>query len=391
MNKKLKTALIILITAVLTCALCLGIIKKEPSGSGTAEFKGTATKTHNITILNLSGTWFEMGRQYGALAKGQLQDVFAFCNDMIEKKEGNSEKAISIVGTQVEQMPYTIREFFRGAAETSGLSVDQLYVTNAVERIAGLPQCSMVAVWGDYAEDKMVIGRNYDYGDTFSKLKNDVLVTVFNPSDGALSTAIVGYAGEIYAVNGMNEAGIFLELNNGKPSAPMSSPDERITGTTLLLDLLFEADSLELVDRYFNTMLCSSSYIINVLDGTRARSYEWCPIGVKHGEDDNPEGMLVSTNHYVDPDWEMEPPTDENSWESFTRRNNLIDLCESMKGGIDAEDMKKIITTSIEDGGSENELTVYQIVAEPADRVLWVKTVESDQWAEVDLKDYWKH
>ncbi len=312
MSRKQKMAVWIILTliVVLLGSLILFNIKADPKAS---QDRGTSTAMENITVLNLSGTWYEMGRQYGRLAKEQLNEVFAFCEDMIEAREGNADKAVSIVGNQVEQMPYTIREFFRGAAETSGFRAEQLYVVNAVERIAGLPKCSMAAVWGDYAKERMVIGRNYDYGEIFAELRNDVLVTVFNPSDGALSTAIIGYAGEIYAVNGMNEAGLFLELNNGKPSAPMSPPDERITGTTLLLDVLFEADSLEFLDRYFNTMQCSSSYIINVLDGNSARSYEWCPIGVKHGENDNPAGMLVSTNHFVNPDWELETPTDEES------------------------------------------------------------------------------
>ena len=351
---------------------------------------GTSRTIENITVLNLSGTWFEMGRQYGELAQRQLRDVFDFCNRMIEAKEGNAASAVSIVGKQIEQMPYTIREFFRGAAETSGLSLEQLYVANAVERIAGLPKCSIAAVWGDYAKDCMVIGRNYDYGEIFYELCGDVLVTVFNPADGALSTAIIGYAGEIYVVNGMNEAGLFLELNNGKASAPMSAPNDRITGTTLLLDVLFEADSLEYLDRYFNTVLCSSSYIINVLDGKQARSYEWCPIGVKHGEDDQPDGLLVSTNHYVNPDWDLQEPTDETSWKSFTRRENLLKQCENAKGNIDAEIMKQIITTPIEEGGATSDLTVYQIVAEPSNGILWVKTVESTNWARVNLNDCWQ-
>ncbi len=52
--------------------------------------------------------------------------------------------------------------------------------------------------------------------------------------------------------------------------------------------------------------------------------------------------------------------------------------------------MKRIITTSIEDGGSVSELTVYQIVAVPEKGILWVKTVDSDRWARIDLNEYWQ-
>ena len=384
-QKRLSKILSFVLTALILIGACNFALAETDSGTA-----GVSAQIGNITVVSLSGTWYEMGRQYGELANDQLNEVFALCDRIIESNEGNSEKAVAIIGKQVEQMPYTIREFFRGAAETCDLTVDQLYTANAVERVAGLPQCSMAAVWGDYASGQMVVGRNYDYGEIFAELKNDVLVTVFNPSDGALSTAIIGYAGEIYAVNGMNEAGIFLELNNGKPSAPIKSPDERITGTTLLLDVLFEADSLDYLDLYFNTVLCSSSYIINAVDGSHVRSYEWCPNGVKHGEDYNAEGLLVSTNHYNNPDWDLAEPTDETSWESFTRRSNLISLCEGMKGEIGAEEMKTIISVPLEEGGAMNELTVYQIVAQPESRTLWVRSVGSEEWAEIDLNSYWQ-
>lgn len=349
---------------------------------------GRADDYGKVTVVSLYGTWYEMGQQYGRLAKRQLEEVCAFCEQIVDASEDNQKRAESVIRQQAEQMPYTIRQFFQGAVETSGLTLEKLFYANAVERIAGLPKCSLAAVWGDFAKGNMVLGRNYDYGKIFSQLDDAVLVTVFHPSDGALATAIMGYAGEIYAVNGINEAGIFLELNNGKASAPISSPNPRITGTTVLLDVLFEADSLQLLDRYFNTNLCSSSYIINAADGEAVRSYEWCPIGVKHGEDYHFEGLLASTNHYVNPDWETQSATEDNSMKSFTRRDNLITLCENAKGTIDAAKMQEIISVPIENGGAANELTVYQLVVEPADRMLWIRTDFEDSWQQIDLKPY---
>lgn len=67
-------------------------------------------------------------------------------------------------------------------------------------------------------------------------------------------------------------------------------------------------------------MLCSSSYIINVANKEEIRSYEWCPIGIQHGEVYNETDLLASTNHYINPDWDLAQPTDETSWNSLTRR-----------------------------------------------------------------------
>ena len=349
---------------------------------------GTKTSMNGINVVDLHGTWHEMGRQYGALLKDELTEVYLFVKTIIQYSVGNAKKADSIIEVQTAQTPYRISEFMRGAAETSGLTVEQLQAVNAVERIGGLPKCSAVFCWDDYAAGPLVIGRNYDYSDAFALLKDDVAVTVYHPADGSLAVATVGYVGEIYAVNGLNEKGIFMELNNGKPSANIKSPDSRITGTTMLFSALFEIDELEDWDLFFSTVNCSSPYIINVADSRLARSYEWCPVGFKPGGSDLPDGLLVSTNYYVNPEWLFALPSDEASWQGLTRRNNLIALSEKAKGGIDAQKMLDIIETSVEDGGAMDELTVFQMVVVPESRNLWIRVIGGSGWTQIDLSGF---
>ncbi|MEG0825638.1 MAG: C45 family peptidase [Oscillospiraceae bacterium] len=343
-----------------------------------------------IKIADLRGTWYEMGRQYGKLMSAELNDVRAFVELVVEASDDNKAKADKVIATQNAQMTYTLRQFFAGAVETSGMTEYELHLCNAVERIAGLPQCSAAAVWGDYAADTLLMGRNYDYMENFDMLSDDVVVTVYHPADGSLATATIGYTGEIYAVNAMNEKGIFMELNNGTPSAKIKSPDARITGTTALFEVMFEAETLDYLDIFFNTTACSSSYIINVVDSQSARSYEWCPTGVKRGDGVLPDGLMVSANHYLNPDWTFEVPTDDTSWQSITRRQNLIDLCNKEKGSIDAQKMMQIIETPLEDGGAMNPLTVYQIVAEPQTMTLWLKVVDASDWTQIDMASFLK-
>lgn len=349
---------------------------------------GTKTGMNGVSVVDLHGTWHEMGRQYGALLKDELAEVYLFVETIIQYSVGNAAKAESIIAAQTAQTPYRIGEFMRGAAETSGLTVEQLQAVNAVERIGGLPKCSALFCWDGYAAGPLVIGRNYDYSDAFALLKDDVAVTVYHPADGSLAVATVGYVGEIYAVNGLNEKGIFMELNNGKPSANIKSPDARITGTTMLFSALFEIDELEDWDLFFSTVNCSSSYIINVADSHLARSYEWCPVGFKPGGTDLPDGLLVSTNYFVNPEWLFAVPSDQASWQGLTRRNNLIALSENAKGGIDAQKMMEIVETSVEDGGAMNELTVFQMVVVPESKQLWIRVIGGSGWAPIDLSGY---
>lgn len=350
--------------------------------------QGIRAERNGITVVSLSGTWREMGRQYGVLMKDKLEEVHTFVETIIEYSIGNAEKAESIVQTQMLQTPYRISEFFEGAAETSGLTVEELQAVNAVERIGGLPKCSGVFCWGEYASGPLVIGRHYDYSDAFALLKDDIAVTVYHPADGSLAAATIGYAGEIYAVNAINEKGIFMELNNGRPSANIKSPDTRVTGTTMLFYAMFETDALDDWELFFTTTNCSSSYIINVADSLRALSYEWCPVGMKHGEADLPEGLLVSTNYYVNPDWEFAVPSDDDSWKGLTRRRNLIDLCEAGKGKIDDRAMMSIIDTPLEEGGARSDLTVYQLVVVPESKTLWLKVIGGSDWLRIDLAGF---
>ena len=264
------TAAVLVLALAAGAAALIGSRGAVSAGDPMVFEQGRKVKNGCVSVVDLRGTWREMGRQYGKLMESELRDVYAFTELIIEARVGNSDKADSIVQVQTRQTPYRIREFFEGAAETSGFTVEQLQRINAVERIAGLPRCSAAAVWGDYAASSLVFGRNYDYADVFAELYDDVAVTVYHPADGALAAATVGYVGEIYAVNALNEKGIFLELNNGKPSAPVSSPNDRVTGTTMLFSSLFECDELGDLELFFNTVNCSSSYIINAADSSRA-------------------------------------------------------------------------------------------------------------------------
>ena len=206
------------------------------SDQGTAFENGFRTDRGPVRVADLRGTWREMGRQYGFLLQSELRDIVSFVDGILSAGSGNRQAALKIRDSLSARMSFPLRAFFAGAAETSGLSVEQLYSANAVEYIAGLPACSAIAVWGDYAADRLVFGRNYDYGESFLRLNRDVVITVFHPADGSLSAAIAGYAGEIYAVNGFNEAGLFLELNNGTPSTRVAADPDRICGTAGLAE-----------------------------------------------------------------------------------------------------------------------------------------------------------
>ena len=376
------------------CSFATGCVSAKITSSQNEENLASKQKIQLLNVVHLYGTWEEMGRQYGALLKNELQEIY----DIVYKPvmQTNKELAGQFLQTACELYDgksYNIRQFFLGAEQTSGLSLEQLKLVNAVEHNAGVTACSALAVDSRYSGDGLIYGRNYDYNVIFRKLKNDIVLAVFHPGDGSMATATIGYAGEIYCVNGINEQGIFLELNNGTPSGGKSSKNF-IHGTESLFDLMFKADSIDFTTRYFNTVSHNSSFLIGVTDGKKAVCYEWDKNTVKISDNTEEDGIMAFSNYYLNPQWSFEIPSDEKSWFGITRRNNLLSLAENSKGKIDAKKMCKIMETPIADGGAMFETeTVYQIVYDAQNAELFIKIVDdlTSSWTSIELSALFMH
>ena len=349
--------------------------------------QGEKYQQSDAKVVNLYGTWHQMGRQYGYLLKDELQRVyFTKLQNFMQQHQDKTAAMCSIAEQLYQYNPYRFREIMQGMSETSGLSLEQIKMTNAVEYVSGITNCSGLAVWQDYARGGLVYGRNYDFYPSFQSLSKDIAVVIYHPADGSLAAATVGYCGEIYAVNGLNEAGLFIELNNGGPS-DRGQANDRFYSTADLFSLLFDADSMQYMDVFFASMQANAAYLIGAADGKTARSYEWCVDGVKHGEETMPVGVMAMTNHFVHPDWDRPLPTDETSWNSLTRRKNLLQLAEDYKGQIGISCMQDIMMMPLSEGGALSELTVYQMVVMPGNQKMWLHIIGGAGWVEINLQE----
>lgn len=355
-------------------------------GSGSvAEFEGGALYDDwGINVLELKGDWHQMGRQYGSLAKELLVDMLAYLDAEIGDNQSDIASARAIADSLYQNYPEYLKDFFRGMGETSGLGADRLKLCNAAEYVEGC-FCSAMAVWGDYSAGNLVMGRNYD-AVSYDEVCRNLVLTVYHP-DGGISAATFGYAGEIYCVNGINEKGIFIELNNGMPSAGWEIDWSICPATTRLFELLFAANSLDDADDFFRSVRSSGSFAIGVADRNEARVYEWCRQGVKRGDTVTPDGLMVSTNHYSNPEWGFPIPAEDSCWNSGKRRANLLKYAGEHKGAIGVPQMKEIMSTPISEGGPFHDLTRYQIVAVPSEMTLHIKVPYNAEWMEISMKD----
>lgn len=343
-----------------------------------------------MKVVHLYGSWDDMGRQYGEQLNDELHHVYNFLKEKAalpsqwKNVEDVAEKLFS-------KYPDELRSFFQGMSATSGFSEKELRIINAVEYSEAAFMCSGIAAWGDYTRDgQLMYARNYDEI-SYQPLCNDLVVTVYHPT-GCQWVATLGYAGEIYALNGINESGIFIELNNGMPSGGFEIDYDIPASTTELLMMLFRVHSLDDVDRFFHETKSFASFVIGVADKHEARSYEWCSKGVKRGDGATPEGLMIQTNHYVNPEWDFAMPDDAVCWSTLTRRCHLLKNVEKHKGNIDLETMKQFVGEDINDGGvmfnnveRNQPATMYQFVVIPETKTFWIHVVGIDGWQKIEL------
>jgi hypothetical protein len=344
-----------------------------------------------LKVVQLNGSYRQMGRQYGWLLRDDLNRLYeSAINSRFIVKQGFTHERLQVIAQSIfDVYPQRFKEIIYGMAETSGLGIDKQIVLNAIEWYpkinSFIPRCSGFAVWGDYTGGgPLVFGRNNDDSSFYKEFAEFMVVTVFNPNDSSIPAAIINYAGVMYAPTGINREGIFLELNSGNWTGYY--PD-RLSIFVTLFSFLQDFSSLSELDTAFQSTRVNLSSIINAADKASACSYECPTFAVKRRGPDR-DGLLAATNHFVDPSWELPPqPDDEGTEWTVTRRNNLLALAEKHKGAFDAEKVQEVLDTTLENGGATYPGgTIYQVVAVPEELKLWLKAPGLFEWQEVDLK-----
>jgi len=354
-----------------------------------------------VTVLSLHGSHYQMGRQYGMLMKYDINSLYHSAIDgrFIGKENFTYDRLKQIAYLVYSVYPQKFKDIIIGMSETSGLGLEKQIILNAIEMFPKYNQvlpalCSGIAVWGDYTGGgPLVFGRNNDDTDYYREFGAYTIVAVFHPTDSGQPTAIVNYAGLIYAPSGMNRDGVFLELNSG--NVEWIYPDRPLIFSTLFSFLEDYSTLSELYPAFLSIKGDATlSSIVNVADDREAFSYEISAFvekndDVKRRYQDR-QGLLVATNHFVDPSWGIAPPTPDNeySW-TVKRRDNLLTLAERYKGSFDVERMKQVLDTKIDDGGATqpNE-TIYQIIAVPKERLMWLQAPGNFAWQKIDLNRF---
>ncbi len=386
-------AVALVLLAMLLCS-CIGGSSGDSEGPGmgnlvfVSEFEGGRLyKAGAVPVLQLRGTHYQMGRQYGMLLKDDLVAAYHLTVHVMGRYL-TYERMKQVAQNVYDRYPRKYRDVIMGMAETSELGFERQMILNALEMFPKInnyvPRCSGFGVWGDYTKDgRMIFGRNNDDAGFYRDFGGYVVVAVFNPTDSGMPVAVVNYAGVIYAPTAINRAGIFMELNSG--NGPGGYMVDRPLVVVTMFSFLQDYGTQDELNGAFQTLSPDFSSIVNVADPTIAYSFE-CPlIGVKRRAPDE-EGLLASSNHLVDPSWGIPPPEPDsaNGW-TVKRRENLVAFAGANKGSLDVDKVKEVLDLDMDRGGVFSDGTIFQVVVVPKDLVLWLRAPEHFEWQKIDL------
>lgn len=354
---------------------------------------GALYKAGSVNVLSLRGTHYEMGRQYGMLMKDEMNALYALAVSKYSVWISEA-RMLKVASAYWANFPQKYREVIAGMAETSGLGLDRQIVVNGIEIIQKINSivpasaCTGLVVWGDYTGGApLIFGRSNDDHPFFRNFGGYVVVAVFNPTDGGIPTAIINYAGAIYAPTALNRYGIFMEINSG--NSPGGFRLDRKPTVVSMFEFLQSCRTLAQVNEAIQTMQPDISSIVNVSDLYGARSFE-CSLDSMKIVSADPNGLLVSTNHFLDPSWGLAPPTPdkdaENGW-TVHRWQNGHDWAEGQRRQATVEQMMSILSKEIvtEKGLYNSTSTIFQVVAVPETLTIWLKAPEHFDWQKIEL------
>ena len=403
---RLLSILIALALVVPAAAVFLTAENAETVGTGLKQVatsgNGTRYEAGSYHVVVLSGTYREMGRQYGALMKDELRAEYAMLRSHFTAS-GYTEAEIGELARKATTLQAKrMKEIRAGIAETSGLTVEEIdilyegvpvFFSTINEKAffstaGGKAGCSFLAVWGNYTPDgSVVLSRNWDHNDAFLIFKPYYTLAVYNPTDGSNSVATFGPVG-LLPETLMNSAGLFIAEDNGESSGSSLEIAGRPQLVGEFFRLMLDYSTMDELDAGIMSTRTDCAFIVNAAGADRACSYEETVYDIKCREG---TGVIAAANHFVDPSWRLAvPPTEENT---VVRYGNLLRLAEESKGSIDGERMVGIRDVLYDDGGATfchytvgdlSASSIYQVVFIPEARTLWMKVVDRD-WEKVEL------
>ena len=364
------------------------------------------TADQNIRLLTVSGSWHEMGVQYGTLAKSDMEPMWdGIVVPLIEKGYITEEDARERWGRRIyERASRRRQQFFDGVAEGMGWPVDKVVLmdqgaimTVYQAKLHGASGCSSLYASGSATADgNTYVARNMDWWKNYLDFK--IYVSVYNPVDGSNSVASVNWPAWLYAVTVFNDKGVYADMHDGTSMGGNVIAAERPCFEHSVFDFMCDGDSTSAIASRFGASRGEFPCIWGIADrGGDKCSFENTLYDHRRRLPDGDHLTVVNT--FMNPDWGLE--IRDTASNSLTRFKNIEARAIEAHGTIDAEKIRQIFELTLfnedgsfrENGGptkptiQDIDLTNYTIAADLNKLQLWVRLPAlNGDWQHFDLK-----
>ena len=309
--------------------------------------KGELRIIHDIPFLKLSGSYFEMGEQYGNLLKDKFKEIH---KELLPYKNLWLVKFPKDIHERLEKLTNKeLLQQLKGMAAGSGLPFEDLLLGayfGVIERGA----CSSILIKIDATDShRLIHGRNYDYGKGTGKYP---VVIEYNPNNG-IRHLILGTVASIGLAEGINEKGITVSGN----LAPGNLKNNLIQNTSpdlKLREILISASTINDVDVLMERYATDVGYTFTI-----GSAFEKDGIIYDLNYDNviknylNERNFLFATNGYVSKD--LNPLKDDLRYKIIERY-----MIRDQVNSIDA--MIEVLSDPGKTFGVNNPSTIHSVV-----------------------------
>ncbi|WP_044201109.1 C45 family peptidase [Flammeovirga sp. OC4] len=376
------------------------------------EFKaGKLYTNNNFLVPVLEGSNLEMGEQYGALMKGEMQKTYdLLVKKLIDAGELDQETIDFWVTRAYGTGSLRTKQFYDGVVKGTEWTLEKVVFLDQVMefgyyygKLHSFAGCTSIASWGENSVDgEMYIGRNMDWSEEFLKFPS--VFTVRKPNDGSYKIATMGWPGMYCAFTVMNEKGVYLDLHDGSSMGGSVVYLERPSTINTLTDFMSESPTLDALKARFNGTNNSTSTIFTIADSKGAASVECSSSNGNRIRLPKGDALTVVNSFLVD-DWGLGKR--ETVSNSLRRYSNMEARLAENKGKMDTQLTKDLMDLRLfneddsfkENGGctkpalQDADLTVYQTVFDIHNQKVYMKVPVPEyfaDWTEIDLKTLWK-
>jgi len=335
--------------------------------------KGKLRIIEGIPFLKLSGTYYEMGLQYGTLLKDEFQEIY---RELIPYKSEILAKQPNDLPRQLEKL--TSEKFIqqiKGMSDGSGAPYVDLLLAAYFGVLERGGCSSILAKINDPNGLRLLHGRNLDYGKGMGKYP---IVIEYQPA-GEFKHLAIGIMASAGLSEGMNEKGITVSGN----SAPGDLKNHSIQNTSpdiKFREILSSSSSLKDIDERMKGYACDAGNVFTLGSGYENDGiiYDLNYGNVKRNYY-NGQNHLFATNGYVHQD--LNPERDDLRYQ--------IIASYVKDGRVNSVDgMMELLSDPGTSFGVNNSSTIHSVIFDPKNKTVYLafhtKFAAWSQWLKFD-------